>query len=201
MIGACQRPHSPNPSPARIRRLKFPAGMPDASVVMKGHPSAPRGAMAVVVRRLTTLVAVAVCLTLVPAAAHGATLEATSTPKVQANAARKLYENTNASRVRHHLRRLRRADSLTDEANGHARAMARRGTLFHSSGPKRYGVRCWTWGENVGYTSGSIFQLHRAFMKSISHRRNVLNRSFHRVAIGAATDNRGRLFVTLFFCS
>jgi uncharacterized protein YkwD len=157
--------------------------------------------MAAVVRRLTTLVAVAVCLTLVPVAAHATAIRSTSTPKVQASAARKLYENTNASRVHHHLRRLKRAYALTDEANGHARAMARRGTLFHSSGPKRYGVRCWTWGENVGYTSGSIFQLHRAFMKSISHRRNVLNRSFHRVAIGAATDNRGRLFVTLFFCS
>jgi len=157
--------------------------------------------MAVTFRRVTTLVAVAVCLALVPAASHAATLERTSKTQERAEAARKMYENTNAARVRHHMRRLARAHGLTDEATGHARAMARRGDLFHSSGPKRYGVRCWTWGENVGYTSGSIFKLHRAFMRSISHRRNVLNRSFKRVAVGAATDSRGRLFVTLFFCS
>jgi uncharacterized protein YkwD len=112
-----------------------------------------------------------------------------------------MFENTNAARVSHHMRRLTRAHALTDEATGHARAMARRGDLFHSSGPKRYGVRCWTWGENVGYTSGSIFKLHKAFMRSVSHRSNVLNRRFKRVAVGAATDSRGRVFVTLFFCS
>jgi len=168
---------------------------------MKGHPIAEGGAMAFAFRRLTVLVAVGVCLALVPAASRAATLERTSKTQERATAARKMYENTNAARVMHHMRRLSRAHGLTDEATAHARAMARRGDLFQTSGPKRYGVRCWTWGENVGFTSGSIFELHRAFMKSVSHRRNVLNRAFERVAVGAATDSRGRLFVTLFFCS
>jgi hypothetical protein len=29
----------------------------------------------------------------------------------------------------------------------------------------------------------------------------VLDRDFERVAVGAATDDRGRLFVTVFFCT
>ncbi|HWC71313.1 MAG TPA: CAP domain-containing protein [Actinomycetota bacterium] len=142
-------------------------------------------------RRLAAVVAVGVSLALVPAASHART----------PNYAWKMYEKTNAARAHHHVARLERASRLTDEATRHARAMARRGTLFHSSGPSRYGVRCWTWGENVGWTSGNVGQLQRAFMNSPSHRRNVLNRTFKRVAVGAATDDRGRLYVVLFFCA
>lgn len=157
--------------------------------------------MAFTVRRLTALVAVAVCLALVPAASRAATLERISKTQERATAARKMYENTNAARVKHHMRRLARAHALTDEATAHARAMARRGDLFHSSGPTRYGVRCWTWGENVGWTDGDVQDLHRAFMRSASHRANVLNRRFRRVAVGSARTDRGRLYVALFFCT
>jgi len=62
-------------------------------------------------------------------------------------------------------------------------------------------VRCHSWGENVGYTTGDVDDLQRAFMHSPSHRIHVLDRSFDRVAIGSATDDSGRLYVTLFFCT
>ena len=62
-------------------------------------------------------------------------------------------------------------------------------------------MRCWVWGENVGYTTGDVADLQRAFMRSPSHRTNVLDRDFDRVAVGAATDDRGRLYVSLFFCT
>ena len=142
-------------------------------------------------RRLATATAIALSLTLVPAAAQART----------PNYSWQMYGETNAARVRHSVGRLARAHRLTDEATKHARAMARRGQLFHSSGPSRYGVRCWTWGENVGFTSGDVDDLQRAFMNSPSHRSNLLDRDFDRVAVGAATDDRGRLYVTLFFCT
>ncbi len=142
-------------------------------------------------RRLATATAVALSLTLVPAAAQART----------PNFSWQMYRETNGARVNHSVGRLDRAYRLTDEATKHARAMARRGELFHSSGPSRYGVRCLAWGENVGWTSGDVDDLQRAFMRSPSHRSHVLDRSFKRVAVGSATDDRGRLYVTLFFCT
>jgi len=142
-------------------------------------------------RALATATAIALSLTLVPAVAQART----------PNHSWQMYRETNAARARHSVGRLERAHRLTDEATKHARAMARRGQLFHSSGPSRYGVRCWAWGENVGFTSGDVDDLQRAFMNSPSHRSNLLDRDFDRVAVGAATDDRGRLYVTLFFCT
>jgi uncharacterized protein YkwD len=142
-------------------------------------------------RRMAAATAIALALTLVPAAAQARTQ----------NYAWQMFRETNASRARHHVGRLDRATRLTDVATKHARAMARRGELFHSSGPSRYGVRCWAWGENVGWTGGDVDDLQRAFMKSPTHRTHILDRDFDRVAVGAATDDRGRLFVTLFFCT
>jgi uncharacterized protein YkwD len=143
------------------------------------------------VRRLAAATAIALSLALVPAGALA------KTP----NHAWQMYRETNSTRVRHSVGRLDRAHRLTEEATRHARAMARRGALFHSSGPSRYGVRCRAWGENVGWTSGDVDDLQRAFMRSPSHRGHVLDRSFRRVAVGSATDDRGRLYVTLFFCT
>jgi uncharacterized protein YkwD len=142
-------------------------------------------------RRMAAATAIALALALVPAAAQARTQ----------NYAWQMFRETNASRARHHVGRLDRATRLTDVATKHARAMARRGELFHSSGPSRYGVRCWAWGENVGWTGGDVDDLQRAFMKSPTHRTHILDRDFDRVAVGAATDDRGRLFVTLFFCT
>ena len=130
------------------------------------------------------------CLTLLPAAQA-------QTP----NYSWQMFRETNATRAHHSAGRLDRAHRLEAIATRHARAMARRGGLFHSSGPGRYGVRCHSWGENVGYTTGDVDDLQRAFMHSPSHRIHVLDRSFDRVAIGSATDDRGRLYVTLFFCT
>jgi uncharacterized protein YkwD len=142
-------------------------------------------------RRMAAATALALALALVPAAAQART----------PNYAWQMFHETNMSRARHSVGRLDRATRLTDVATKHARAMARRGELFHSSGPSRYGVRCWAWGENVGWTGGDVDDLQRAFMNSPSHRRHILDRGFDRVAVGAATNDRGHLFVTLFFCT
>lgn len=147
--------------------------------------------MARTLRRLTAVVTVGACISLAPAIAQART----------PNYAWQMFRETNEARHKHHVGRLDRAHKLTDDATRHARAMARRGELFHTSGPSRYGVRCMAWGENVGWTSGDIADLQRAFMNSPSHRVHVLDRDFDRVAVGSATDDRGRVYVTLFFCT
>jgi uncharacterized protein YkwD len=142
-------------------------------------------------RRLAAAAVLAVSLALVPAAAQART----------PNYSWRMFRETNETRAHHSAGRLDRAHRLERIATKHARSMARRGELFHSSGPSRYGIRCRTWGENVGYTSGDVEDLQRAFMASPTHRSHVLDRSFDRVAVGSATDDRGRLYVTLFFCT
>lgn len=142
-------------------------------------------------RRLAATAVLAVSLALVPAAAQART----------PNYSWQMFRETNETRAHHSAGRLDRAHRLEWIATKHARSMARRGELFHSSGPSRYGVRCRTWGENIGYTSGDVEDLQRAFMASPTHRSHVLDRSFDRVAVGSATDDRGRLYVTLFFCT
>ncbi len=139
----------------------------------------------------TAILAASLSLTLAPAAAQA------KTP----NYTWQMFRETNTTRAHHSAGRLDRAHRLEGIATRHARSMARRGELFHSSGPSRYGVRCLAWGENVGWTTGDVEDLQRAFMRSPSHRSHVLDRSFDRVAIGSATDDRGRLYVVLFFCT
>jgi uncharacterized protein YkwD len=113
----------------------------------------------------------------------------------------KMRIETNLSRRHHDIARVRINRAMSNQARRHSLAMARRGELFHTSSPASVyldGVHWRAWGENVGVTSGSIDGLQRAFMASYGHRRNVLNRSFHRVAIGAVRVN-GMLWVTVFF--
>jgi uncharacterized protein YkwD len=78
--------------------------------------------------------------------------------------------------------------------------MARNGELFHTGDADVYlhGIDWHTWGENVGYTPGSIQGLQDAFMASTPHRHNVLEGDFRRVAIGTVRVD-GVLWVTLFF--
>jgi uncharacterized protein YkwD len=108
---------------------------------------------------------------------------------------------TNESRIYRNLRRVELNKAMSDLARKHSRKMARAGKLFHTSQPATYylkGKRWSWWGENVGVTSGTVRDVHKAFMKSSGHRANVLNRSFRRVAIGAVRVD-GVLWVTVFF--
>lgn len=112
-----------------------------------------------------------------------------------------MKRETNESRLNHGVRRLELHDQLSELARKHSLAMARRGTLFHTADPSNYylkGLNWRTWGENVGMTGGTVAGLQRAFMASPTHRSNVLDRDFRRVAIGAVRVD-GVLWVTVFF--
>jgi uncharacterized protein YkwD len=111
-----------------------------------------------------------------------------------------LLKLTNASRERHGLAVLRLDRERSILARKHSRKMAAAGELFHSTDVSPYlvGVDWHRWGENVGYTPGTLEGLHDAFMASKPHRHNVLEADFRRVAIGAVRAD-GVLWVTLFF--
>ena len=114
----------------------------------------------------------------------------------------RMYRATNTSRSNHEVRRVDIHYTLSKLARRHSLAMARRGSIFHTSNPARYyldGIRWSTWGENVGVTHGTVSDLEQAFMGSEVHRDNILNRGFRRVAVGTYRDADGWLWVTVFF--
>jgi uncharacterized protein YkwD len=144
--------------------------------------------------RLIALAAIVAALVgLLPGAAVGA---GTAIPERRA-----MLHATNTSRDRHAVSDVRMNRELSRLARRHSAAMARRGTLFHTSDPASVylrGVRWHYWGENVGVTPGTVSDLEQAFMASVPHRENILNRSYRRVAIGAVRVD-GVLWVTVFF--
>lgn len=91
--------------------------------------------------------------------------------------------------------------TLSSSARMHSAVMARAGTIFHTTN-LAYIFRRFSWtigGENVGMGPG-MNALHHAFMLSLHHRENILDRRFHRVGIGVIWKN-GVAFVTVEFLS
>ena len=139
---------------------------------------------------------------LVAVLAAGLTLSAGSPAWATADPSRwAMKRETNESRIDNGVRRVDLRARMSDLAQRHSRKMARRGDLFHTRNPAGYyldGVSWSTWGENVGYTGGTVSQLQRLFMQSPDHRQNVLNGRFRHVAIGTVRRD-GVLWVTVFF--
>jgi uncharacterized protein YkwD len=114
----------------------------------------------------------------------------------------RMYQATNGSRIHNGVRRVDIHRTMSRLARRHSISMANKGYIFHTSNPSSFylrGVRWSTWGENVGVTSGTVAGIQKAFMRSPDHRSNILNRSFHRVALGTYRDADGFLWVTVFF--
>ena len=108
---------------------------------------------------------------------------------------------TNHSRDRFDLAGVHIDRRLSAIARHHSMKMAARESLFHTTNPSNLyldGKHWHYWGENVGVTGGTAADLENAFMASLPHRHNILNRSFRHVAIGAVRID-GALWVTVFF--
>ena len=73
--------------------------------------------------------------------------------------------------------------------------LARFGLVTYHALVRRWRPRAW--GENVGL-SGTVFSMHRAFMRSSGHRGNILNGRYARVGIGM-TRARGSVWATVIF--
>ena len=88
---------------------------------------------------------------------------------------------------------------LSKVARVHAKAMARKGFIFHQS-HSQLGGRVTRWsslGENVGVGS-TVTSLHTAFMNSPGHKANILYTSFRNVGVGTVRKN-DRLWVVVVF--
>ena len=118
-------------------------------------------------------------------------------PAHAANQQHRLLRLTNEARHRHGTHAVRLRGRMSHLARRHSRRMARTQSLFHSSGLSHIGR---AWGENVGYTYRSVRSVHRAFMRSTSHRSNILASRYHRIGLGLFRSH-GRLWVTEIFAS
>ena len=105
----------------------------------------------------------------------------------------------NATRRDYRRPRLRSNQRLARVALSHARKMASQSLLHHNTRLSRR-LRTYNWsllGENVGMGE-SPSSLHRAFMNSRPHRKNILRRKFRRVGVGAVSS-AGRMWVVVVF--
>jgi uncharacterized protein YkwD len=117
------------------------------------------------------------------------------------NYAWQMFRATNESRRRLGLPRYELNRVKSRLAEEHSLAMAHQHRLFHTSNVSAYlnGVGRWRgWAENIGWTTGAVGDLEKAFMGSPDHRPHILSGLYRHVAVGAVRVN-GKLWVTLFF--
>ncbi len=90
------------------------------------------------------------------------------------------------------LRPLRLNTALSNDATAHTRAMVHRNAVYHDwSVPSLLAPYNWRiWGENVG-CADSAWALHRAFMRSPTHRANLLRPAFRQVGLGVIRTRDG----------
>lgn len=146
-----------------------------------------RGAKTIVIGAVLAAVLVA-ALPVTPAAA--------SNPKEMR---KKLLSLTNSARRNNGLRTLDLNWRLSKSAIRHSRRMAEQRTVYHTPNLYRL-VRRWhpsAWGENVGM-AGTVLRIHRLFMRSASHRSNILRGGFSHAGIGVVRKG-GRVWATVMF--
>jgi len=113
----------------------------------------------------------------------------------------KLARLTNGARTGRGLSRLSLDPELSKVADVHSKEMARRGRLYHtpSSTLQRRVTRWRRLGENVGY-GADVRQIHRGFMRSYSHRANILSRRFSHFGVGIRSAG-GYKWATIVFAT
>jgi uncharacterized protein YkwD len=105
----------------------------------------------------------------------------------------------NHERVDRGTRKLRFDHRLNRLAKRQSRRMASQNRLHHNPN-LAYEARNIPWsilGENVG-VGNTVESLHRAFMNSSGHRRNVLNGRYRRIGVGVV-HAQGRTWITYLF--
>ena len=121
---------------------------------------------------------------------------------VSARAEQALLAAANRARAARGLPALRLSDEASAFARAHARRMAAAGTAFHSDGVSHsvgnpgLGAPAGA-AENVGH-GPSANSIHRAFMRSPGHRRNILGYSFRRAGIAVVREGKSFYAVELF---
>lgn len=137
-------------------------------------------------RRIATIIGLAVGLSLAPSVSEAGTEEWDSARLVS------------AARQDEGLGGLRRADALDLIAERHAHRMLARGEIYHNPNlanelPRGFAGA----GENVGVGSDAG-NVHDAFMYSPSHRRNILG-TWTEIGVGVAVHESGETYVVHVF--
>lgn len=113
-------------------------------------------------------------------------------------ARKKLFSFVNHYRAEHGLPRVRNDQELSTYAWNHSVAMARQRRLFHSTNvTSQIDGRVRVWGENIGYGPG-VWRVFREFVKSASHRANLLGAGFRHGGFGVVRT-RGAVWITMVF--
>lgn len=112
----------------------------------------------------------------------------------------RIMAKINSIRAHQGVRRLDCVAPIDNIAQGHSVRMARTRTMYHT--PNLYSklrarVRVRTWGENVGYAP-RWWRVVTLWMRSPSHRHNILNGRFNRCGVGVAKAG-GRFWVTMIY--
>ena len=83
------------------------------------------------------------------------------------------------------------------KAQQHAEAMRARGDVYHRGDFSATYSSYPSAGENVGQTPGTSGELHRLWMGSSTHRRNILQPGFDAAGVGVACASDGRMWVVV----
>lgn len=101
----------------------------------------------------------------------------------------------------HYKRKLRSLavwESLSNTARNHSCAMARSDNLRHNPNLTRQ-VRGWRiLGENVA-VGWNLYEIHKAWMASPSHRSNILDGRYRALGVGICRGASGAYWVTTIF--
>jgi uncharacterized protein YkwD len=112
----------------------------------------------------------------------------------------------NQVRRRHNLKPFCVHPALQRAARAHSKDMIRRDYFSHDTKGKnesacerirRYGYHYRYCGENIGYDS-TPRRMFRAWMRSSSHRHNILNGRFREIGVGAYTGRYGHFMTTMY---
>ena len=107
---------------------------------------------------------------------------------------KQILELHDKERASHNLPRLCIHPKLQKAANAHSRDMIRRGRFTHGNVGRRlkkFGYRWRVYAENISRDDGRLSPetTFKGWMRSSSHRSNILDRRFDEVGVGAATGD------------
>lgn len=147
-------------------------------------------------RTLAVAVLVALTLLLTPAHAQAAPDRA-STTRVMSHEQAVVVDQVNRARTARDRRAIATNGLMNQKAQNWAEHLRDCQCLEHRAGP--FGApRGWcAAAENVGRSGdgGTLGAVHKAFMASSGHKRNILDRRWTALGVGVAQDQRGEYFV------
>lgn len=132
----------------------------------------------------------------------------TTTPKVKLTADEQaLLDLTNKARAANKLAPLTPNAALFQAARGHSENMAKQDNLAHELDGKRVGARATAAGydwqevaENVAASDeGTPEEIVNGWLKSETHRKNLLNPVFTEIGLGVARKDKGDKYFTQVF--